>query len=163
MSILLRGKTRCPICGNVIEEGDEAVLFPHIVLNKKDPLYALSDRACHSACVSGDALGRAMVAEADRYYKSTGPGKRGCAACGNQILDPDDYLLIAYLADPSADPLGKFNYTHLHKSHIREWKQADEFLALAKAAIDAGKWQGDALLKIIREIEAGRLRAGACS
>jgi hypothetical protein len=154
MSILLRGKTRCPICGNVIEEEDEAVLFPHIILNEKDPLYALSDAACHSTCVNRDALGQAMLAAVDEYYKRTGPGKRGCAVCGSQILDPDDYLLIAYLANPLTDPLGKFNYTNLHKSHIQDWKQADEFLTLAKAAIDADQWQGDAMLKIIREIEA---------
>jgi hypothetical protein len=152
MAILLRGKTRCPICGNVIEEGHEAVLFPHFILNEKNPLYALSDRACHSACVNADALGQAMLAAADGYYKSAGPGKRACAVCGNQIINPDDYLLIAYLADPSTSPLGKFNYTHLHKSHIRDWKQADEFLTLAKAAVDAGQWRGDALPKIIREI-----------
>jgi hypothetical protein len=154
MAILLRGKTRCPICGNLIEEGDEAVLFPHFVLNEKDPLYALSDAACHRACVNADALGQAMLAAADEYYKRTGPGRRACAVCGNQILNPDEYLLIGYLADASTDPLGKFNYTHLHKSHIRDWKQANEFLALAKAAILSDRWREDALPKIIQEIEA---------
>lgn len=163
MAILLVGKTRCPICGNLIKEGEEAVLFPHFVLNEKDPLYALSDASCHRACVNADALGQAMLAAADEYHKRTGSGRRACAVCGNQILDPDDYLLIAYLADASTDPLGKFNYTHLHKSHIGDWKQADEFLALAKAAIHSDRWRGDALSKLIQEIEAAPSRAGTRS
>jgi hypothetical protein len=156
MTILLLGETSCAICGNVIDRGDEAVLFSHFVLNDRDPLRALSDAACHAACVGADPRGAAMLAAAEAHATNTGPGKRACAACGGEILEPDDYLLIGYLGDTSADPLGRFNYTHLHMSHIRDWKQADEFLALAKAALDAGRWQGDALAKLVRDIAAGR-------
>jgi hypothetical protein len=159
MAILLLGKTSCAICGNVIDRGDEAVLFPHVVLNEKDPLFGLSDASCHEVCVIADARGQAMLAAADACFTNTGPGKRACAACGSEILDPDDYFLIAYLGDPSTDPLGRFNYTHLHTSHIRDWKQADEFLALARAAVEGGRWQGDALPKLMRDIEAGRSAA----
>jgi hypothetical protein len=159
MAILLLGKTSCAICGNVIDRGDEAVLFPHVVLNEKDPLFGLSDASCHEVCVNADARGQAMLAAADACFTNTGPGKRACAACGSEILDPDDYFLIAYLGDPSTDPLGRFNYTHLHTSHIRDWKQADEFLALARAAVEGGRWQGDALPKLMRDIEAGRSAA----
>lgn len=155
MAIVLLGETSCAICAKVIERGDEAVLFPDVVLNEKDPLFALSDAACHAACVNGDARGRAMLAAADTHLRNTGPGKRACAACGGEILDPDDYLLIPRLGD-STDPLGKFNYTHLHASHIRDWKQADAFLTAAKAAIDAGRWRGRALPKLIGDIETGR-------
>jgi hypothetical protein len=155
MAILLRGTTTCPICGRVIEAEDDAVTFPHFILNEKDPLFALSDAACHAACLKANPLGVAMLAAADGYYKNTGPGKRVCVVCGEQVLNPNDYLLIGYLGDPSVVPLGKFNYTHLHKSHIGDWKQVDEFLTLAKAALASGQWRGNALAEIIREIEAG--------
>jgi len=156
MAISLSGETSCAICGNVIERGGEAVLFPRFVLNEKDPLYALSDASCHAACLNADPRGPAMLAAADACSKNIGPGKRTCAACGGEITDADDYFLIAWLGDPSTDPLGKFNYTHLHKSHIRDWKHADEFLSLAKAAADAGRWQGTALPMIMRDFEACR-------
>jgi hypothetical protein len=156
MAILLAGNTSCAICGNRIDRGDDAVLFPQVVLNERDPLHALSDASCHAACVSADPRGPAMLAAAEAYASNTGPGKRACAACGGDITDPDDYFMIAWLGDPSADPLGRFNYTHLHTSHIRDWKQADAFLALAKAAVEGGRWQGDALPKLVRDIEAGR-------
>lgn len=156
MAILSHGETSCALCRKVIERGDEAVLFPRFVLNEKDPLYALSDAACHSGCVNADSRSRAMLAAADSHSRNTGPGKRTCAACGGEITDPADYFLIGYLGDPSAHPLGRFSYTHLHTSHIRDWKEAGAFLTAARAVLDAEQWQGDALLKIVRNIEAGR-------
>jgi hypothetical protein len=147
----------------VIEGADEAVMFPHVVSNEKDPLYALSDSSGHSACVNANPLGLAMLAVADEYYKKAGPGKRTCVACGEQVLNPDDYLVIGYLGNPSTSQLGNFNYTHLHKSHIRDWKQADAFLTLARVAVGSGEWQGDALTNIIREIEAPTLAIATAS
>jgi hypothetical protein len=97
-----------------------------------------------------------MLAAAGSYCGNTGPGVRTCAACGSEITDPDDYFLIGYLGEPSTYPLGRFSYTHLHTSHIHDWKQASEFLTAARAVLDAEQWQGDALLKIVRDIEAGR-------
>jgi hypothetical protein len=152
----LADDTSCAICGNMIERGGEAVLFPGVVLNEKDPLYPLSDAVCHAACVTADARGRAMLAASEAYDCNTGPGRRTCAVCGGELLVADDYILIPWLGDPVADPLGAFSYTHMHASHVRDWKQADEFLALAKAAVDGGRWQGDALLKIVQDIAARR-------
>jgi hypothetical protein len=156
MAIVLLGETSCAICAKVIERGDEAVLFPDVVLNEQDPLYALSDAACHAACVNADARGRAVLAASDMHVRNTGPGQRACAVCGGEILDPNDYLLIPWLGDSLTEPLGRFNYTHLHTSHIRDWKQADAFLAVAKGAIGAGRWGGPALSKLIADIEAAR-------
>lgn len=158
MAILLAGKTRCPMCGNVIAQTDDTFLFPHLILNEKDPLFHLSDSSCHLQCVNSDHRGRKMLSLTDECFERTGPGKRACATCDDQITDPDDYLLVAYLAEPSFDPLGKFNYTHLHRSHIAGWARAKEFLTLAKAALDAGRWQGEALAEIVREVEAGGRR-----
>ncbi len=159
MAILLVGKTNCPICGKVIEKMEEVIGFPHIIVNEKDPLYALSDSSCHVACVNADPLGREMLAAADEYFESAGPGKRACVVCGNQVLNPDDYFLILHLGNPPTSQLAKFNYTHLHRSHIHDWKQADEFLVLARTAVDAGQWGGNVLARIISEIEELRRKA----
>ena len=155
MALLLRGRTLCPICGKVIGAEEEATLFPHFILNEKDPLYVLSDSACHSACVSRDTLGSLMAVAFEDYLGNTGPGKRICRVCTKEVSDPDDYLLMGYLADPSTDQLGIFNYTHLHKSHIAKWSQAEQFLTLAKATLDSNRWHGDRLAEMIRVIEEG--------
>jgi hypothetical protein len=154
MAILLCGMSKCPICGNVIEEGDDAVGFPHVVLNEADPLYVLSDAACHRSCLNGDPLGVPMREVSEQYLANAGPGRRACAVCSVEVRDPDDYLFIGYLADPSDGPLGRFNWTHLHKSHISGWPQAGEFLMHAKATLGRGRWRGSALPEIVGEIEA---------
>ena len=156
MALLLRGNSKCPICSNVIQQEDDVTVFPHFILNQADALFPLSDAACHSNCVNSDAVGRQMLVATRGYYACTGPGKRICVVCENEVSDPDDYLLIGYLGRSTGDALGRFEYTHLHRSHIHEWKQVDEFLSLAKKAINSDQWQGDALYNIIREIEATR-------
>jgi hypothetical protein len=85
MAILLRGHSKCPLFGKVIENVHEVVLFPHFILNENDSLFALSDSACHACCVKEDPRGLAMLAVAGEYYDSTGPGKRACVVRGNQV------------------------------------------------------------------------------
>lgn len=153
MAILLRGKARCPICGKVIGEHEGAILFPHFVLNEFDPLHPLSDSACHSACVEREPVGKLMLAAFEQYLANTGPGRRRCIVCNEEVTDPDDYFLIGYLGDPAKDPLGTFNYTHLHKSHISLWEAAAEFLAISKATLAERKWQGPTLQELVQEIE----------
>lgn len=153
MAILLRGKSKCPICDDVIQEGEEATLFPHIVLNQADPLFYLSDAACHTRCVRTSSLGLEMLAESERYLNCSGPGKRKCAVCGQEIEDPDEYFFIAYLGDPRRTPLGEFNYVHLHKAHISRWRFHNRFLALATEALSTQAWKGPALAELIRVVE----------
>jgi hypothetical protein len=49
MAFLFPGKTRCPLCGNVIHEGDAVVAFPAF-LGPGHPLSRYSDAAFHGAC-----------------------------------------------------------------------------------------------------------------
>jgi predicted nucleic acid-binding Zn ribbon protein len=160
MAILMRGTTTCQICGKVIEEGEDAMLFPHFVMNECDELYPFSDSACHSACLRNLPLGGALGAASEAYLSRTGPGRRRCVVCGNETLDPDDYLLIGYLGAPAEGPLQDFNFTHLHKSHIPSWAEADRFRSLATEALASGRWKGPQLPDLIQVIDAARRSQG---
>ena len=50
MAIILRGKTRCSICGAVIEEGDDIIATTHFISESSDPLWRFSDSAMHKFC-----------------------------------------------------------------------------------------------------------------
>ena len=50
MAIVLRGKTECSVCGNVIKEGDEIVATSHFIADQNDPLWRFSDSAMHCYC-----------------------------------------------------------------------------------------------------------------
>lgn len=154
MAILLRGKTVCKVCGQLIRGGDEVVLFPHIIANEAHPLHRLSDASCHLDCAKKSEDATKLVTLVEEHYSRTGPGQRKCQVCGEEILDPDDCLALGYLGDSALDPIGRFNFTHLHKSHVADWKPAAEFLALAQAAIDEGRWKGPTLATLIRDIRA---------
>ena len=160
MALLIRGATSCPICGKVIEEGEDAVLFNHFVMNESDELFRFSDSACHSTCFQNHPLGPALVVAFEDYVNRTGPGHRHCAVCANEIMDPNDYLLIGYLGEPSKSRLAGFNFTHLHRSHISLWSEAERFLRLAKEALASGSWKGPQLPNLIEAIEAARLEGG---
>lgn len=49
MAIIIRGVSRCPICGEVLEEGQPLVAFPAF-LSPGDDLWRYSDSAMHEHC-----------------------------------------------------------------------------------------------------------------
>ena len=50
MAIVLRGMSKCSICGVVIQEDDEIVATTHFISNENDPLWRFSDSAMHKPC-----------------------------------------------------------------------------------------------------------------
>jgi hypothetical protein len=50
MAIVLRGKTECSVCGNVIMNGDDIVATSHFIADKNDPSWRFSDSAMHHSC-----------------------------------------------------------------------------------------------------------------
>jgi hypothetical protein len=49
MALILRGKTICPLCGNLIGEGDDVFATPAF-LKSTHPLSSFSDAAFHAKC-----------------------------------------------------------------------------------------------------------------
>ena len=61
MALILRGKTRCALCKEVLEKKQEIRAFPPFVANRLDPLYVLNDAAVHKACFHNFELGERAV------------------------------------------------------------------------------------------------------
>jgi hypothetical protein len=53
VAIVFRGKTRCSICGAVIDDGADWVGTPHFIQDDAHPLWRFSDSAMHRACFVG--------------------------------------------------------------------------------------------------------------
>src|SRR5579859_4065345 len=49
MALILRGKSKCSICGLTLESGQDIVLHPHF-LTSDHPLWKFSDSGMHRAC-----------------------------------------------------------------------------------------------------------------
>lgn len=61
MALLVRGRSRCPICRETILEGEEVYLFPHI-FGPDHPAHVLSDAAAHRRCVDAADFGHQALA-----------------------------------------------------------------------------------------------------
>lgn len=145
MSLLLRGRTVCPLCDNVIGETDEAVLFPAFSWSDQDPLLLFNDAVFHASCFDADPRAGEASHVIAELLANTGPGHRACIVCANQVTDPDDYLLLPRFTDDVSEPLHRFNYTHLHKSHIARWK--DRLAALTAIETRLGLEPNSAFLR----------------
>jgi len=50
VAIIIRGVTACPICGDVIADGDALVSTTHFIHDETHELYRYSDSAMHQPC-----------------------------------------------------------------------------------------------------------------
>src|SRR5437660_6137761 len=99
MAIVIDGKTKCPICGMLIRQGQEIVPFPAFVSNELDDLWFFNDAAFHSACFHAHPLAEKAVGRLNEFRKQTGAGKRFCIVCEKEIYHPDDYFAVGHLVE----------------------------------------------------------------
>lgn len=136
MAILIRGKSRCPICNEVIREGQEALCYPPFVPNRLDELYVFNDAPVHSECAQkhpGFQSAEEVVAEAARGAR---PENRVCEVCHKPIQHPDDHYTLGYLSNE--DPLQRWNFKQFHRACLKDWPDRSEFASAFNEAIKAG-------------------------
>ena len=66
MALIFRGKSECPLCGNVIMDGDEIVATSHFIADSNDPLWEFSDAGMHRSCFLTWDQREAFVAKFNR-------------------------------------------------------------------------------------------------
>ncbi|HTQ49960.1 MAG TPA: hypothetical protein VMJ12_04555 [Candidatus Acidoferrales bacterium] len=50
MALIFRGKSKCKICGEVIDQNDDIVATSHFIADRKDSLWPYSDAPFHKRC-----------------------------------------------------------------------------------------------------------------
>lgn len=156
MALLVLGKTRCEICGRVIAPDDLSVCTPAVISNQRDALYRYSDACFHESCVFADERGRAVLDLVGEMTRLTRPGARACEACGEQVLDPDDYVSFGYLGDDES--VAWMNFLQFHRSHLRRWSQRDRAVLALNAFRE--EWDGPGVPYLIDLLAASRSDVG---
>jgi hypothetical protein len=51
MALVIRGRSKCRLCGLVISESDVIVTFPSGLFHPEDPAFEVNDAGVHRACL----------------------------------------------------------------------------------------------------------------
>jgi hypothetical protein len=141
MSILILGKSICPLCKKAINSGDEFYSFPAFVHNIKDPIYIINDTTCHVDCLEKEAIGKKAVALAELFNNSIKPANRRSVINGNIITEFKDHIFIDYLTSDINSFLYRFNFAHIDKKNLLGWKEKEHLIEELKKLSDTNEWQ----------------------
>ena len=50
MALIIRGKSKCPICGEALQKDQRLVATSHFIYDRVDPLWQFSDAGMHYEC-----------------------------------------------------------------------------------------------------------------
>jgi hypothetical protein len=140
MALLFLGQTECPICGDIIEDRENAYLFPPFISNTKDKMYEFNDAAFHISCLRQHPLGNLAIAFSDELIFKTRPQNRICIVGGNEIKSFDDYIFISLLTSNEREDLYKFNFITLDRNNLKIWSDRIEFIDVATKFKQENKW-----------------------
>jgi hypothetical protein len=145
MAIFVPGM-KCVLCGLPMTAREEVVLFSPFVANRRDALFKFSDAPVHAACLSRDPLGDRALELHEAATLNADVRRRLCEVCERPILDPDDYLGLGLLTSDPGNALFRFNFLHLHRSHVGQWDRYQEFRRLIEAMQRSEAWDGPRLV-----------------
>lgn len=140
MSILILDKTVCPICQKVIKAKDKYYSFPAFVINRNDPLYFFSDGSFHYSCLMTTELGEVAIAYAELFIQAVNPANRKSIVSGNMITDYENHIFIDYLTMNKNSMLNNFNFAHIDKSELLDWRERKNVITELTRLRNSGEW-----------------------
>lgn len=152
MAVFIVGKTSCPLCERIIEEGEAVVSFSPFVANELDPLWIFSDGVFHAACFYREPLAQKAQLRYQELQRRTGPGNRFCVVCEEEIKYPDDYLTLGHLTEDETHPLYRFNYTQAHRSCLAKWPELSGLCKELKEFNESEAWGGSSLERLLAQL-----------
>ena len=154
MPLFFPGKTRCKICGQVIQINDEHVSFPPFVSNKLDPLSFFNDAIFHKHCFLEHPLSDKVMERLEfrnGYMKNK--NYHVCRVCNKRIMHPDDYFTLIDFTENPDDPLYKYNFYEFHRAHLHQWPEINLLISLIKDLKNKETWDDYTLNWLLKEIE----------
>ena len=125
---------------NILDNLEDIFSFPAFVANTQDPLYKFNDTSFDKKYLKAHPLGEKAVSLANEAILRTRPENRICAAGGNLITDPDDYIFTNLLTSDENEELYQFNFVTLDKNNLNIWNDRERFIRAAKKFKQEDKW-----------------------
>lgn len=157
MATILRGKSICGLCHQVITEGQEIVSLPAFVYYQHDPAAEFNDAVFHKSCFSQLPVVNYLLQRIAEFYDKTSPTHRFCEVCRQKILSPDDYIDFGYLIADEDNPLYQYNYAQFHRSHLSQWIALAVVYQQLKEMQKSGVLKGETLERLLSEMNQAYL------
>lgn len=139
--MIFLGYTKCPLCGEVIMEGDVYTLFPYLISNMKDPLFPIGDTGVHMNCLRESSIEEKAFHYREEYHKYRPSPSSRCIVDGLLITDPSDIIFFGLLTSNSMEELHEYNFLVINRKNLKIWKKKWRFLIVAESYLEEGKWE----------------------
>lgn len=141
MAIIFENLSTCPLCGTILNDEREFMLFPHFISNIHDPMSQFSDRGIHLDCLDKHPLKQDALLFTEEYHKVLPSPKSRSSIDGKLIENPEDILIIALLTSNREEELFKYNFLVLNKKNLSDWKERNRLIDLIHKYQEEGKWK----------------------
>lgn len=153
MALLIRDKTKCALCSQIIRKDEEIIGFSYFIQNEADPLSLFNDGVFHALCFRQHPLASSAEARFVEHNERVSPQNRRCFICDRPIDNPDDYLATGHLSENTTDAIYRFNYAQFHRTCLSTWSELDHLCGQIKYLQLSGKWKGPALYRLLDELK----------
>lgn len=154
MALFIEDLSKCNFCGAVMRREPGVISFPAMTWNELDPLARVSDATVHTACLVASGLMASAQRRLLAVQQTTGPGKRPCMLCSQQVLTLEEHFTLGHLTEAEASPLHSFNLAQVHRDCLRRWTDLHGLIADLDEENASGRWRGSWLEHVIEQLKA---------
>ncbi len=164
MALFTRGSL-CKLCTLPMQKRNEVVVFPHLVSNTHDALFAFNGAVLHKACVRAHPWGAMAMRQKQFVHETILPNtQRRCVLCQNQVENAAQLIATGLLTVDEKHPLYRFNWMEAHKRCLSHWDELPALVYELKTFAKSGKWVDfdpqhramDSLMDVLTAITPGR-------
>jgi hypothetical protein len=141
MAMVFSNISKCPICGEVLNENKEYTMFPPFISNIKDPMFMFGDSGIHLSCLNNHPMGKKALLFREKFHEIKPSVNSKCLLDGNPIIDPRDIFIIGLLTSNEEEELFKYNFLVFNRKNIGKWKDRDIFLKAVARYKEENKWE----------------------
>ena len=152
MALVVRGRSKCRLCEEVLHDNDEIVAFSAFMVNELDPIHGFSDSAVHKQCFEEDPRrDRVSQCWAD-WLESVSPGNRICSICTERVTVEPDHLYVSRFTLNGEEPGASYESRHYHINCLKEWDDIGLFLHAIQEYACSSQWKGDYLVRLLQHL-----------
>lgn len=140
MAIIIEKASKCPICGNILDNSSEYIVVPPLTSNTKDSLFIFSDSGIHNSCLNVSSLKCKLLKHIDFYNRHLPTIKLKCHVDGKLIDNLSEILHFGLLTSDETEELYDFNYLSFNLKNVNKWIDSNRFLTISENFLSKKKW-----------------------